>query len=267
MILEQQIYHIDCYYYKYLIECVCSVYLWKNTCDKWIVINPQLSYKVRCEDHHHINMMSTSPSSGQLCGQMKHPNSGTECFEFNLSKALNLRCVHSRFTVCGGCESCVLATRITCMKTWFSKAGDRSRRRFTLGLIRRLHSSELICHVVQLLQPMLYKDVTYARTRTKPSLRTDQATTSDDRALSLVTLEKDITDTWYWFETTNYWTKCNFLLAIMQDCEAHLLHAIGTLAKTLVASEYCAATPRSGEHSVLSEFVSIRTILKWGMHW
>ena len=210
-------------------------------------------------------MLSASPSSGQLCGQMKHPNSGTECFEFNLSKALNLRCVHSRFTVCGTCESCVLATRITRMKTWFSKAGDRSRRRFTLGLIRRLHSAELVCHVVQLLQPMLYKDFTYARTRTKPSLRTDQATTSDDRALSLVTLEKDITDTWYWFETTNYWTKCNFLLAIMQDCEAHLLHAISTLAKTLVASEHCAATPRSGEHSLLSGFVSIGNVLIWIM--
>jgi F-box/WD-40 domain protein 10 len=131
----------------------------------------------------------------------------------------------------------MLTTKLNNVKTWFLRAGDQSKRRYTLGLIRRLQSVDLVRYVINLLQPLLCKDFTYARMRTKPSLATDQATMSCDRALSPMELEKNIADSWYWFQAANYWTKSNFLLGILQCCDAHLMHAIGTHARTLLASE------------------------------
>ena len=169
---------------------------------------------------------------------MKHPDRSVEAFEFNLGQAPNLRCVNSdKTTVCGSCEACVLTNKINSVKTWFLRAGDQSKRRYTLGLVKRLHSADLVQYIINLLQPLLCKDFTYARMRTKPSLATDRATMSEDRALSTAELEKNIAESWHWFQGANYWTKSNFLLGVLQCCDAHLLYAVSTSARTLLASE------------------------------
>ena len=169
---------------------------------------------------------------------MKHPAKNVETFEFNLGQAPKLRCINTdETTVCGSCEACILTDKLNSVKTWFLRAGDQSKRRYTLGLVKRCHSVDLVQYLINLLQPLLCKDFTYARMRTKPSLATDRATMSQDRALSAEELEKNIAESWFWFQAANYWTKSNFLLGVLQSCDAHLLHAVGTQARTLLASE------------------------------
>lgn len=171
-------------------------------------------------------------------GKMKHPSSNTETYEFNLGKAKELRCLKdAKTTTCGECEACVLTKQVNRIKRWMFRAGDQSRRRFVLGLVRRLHSVDLLQYVTNLLQPLAYKDFMYAKTRTNPSLKTDRCTQSSNRALDEVDLEKEITETWFWFQNANYWTKSNYIMGVMQECEAHLLSLIATQAKTLLASE------------------------------
>lgn len=169
---------------------------------------------------------------------MKHTTSSRESYEFNLGKAPELRCIHNqKNTICGECESCLLIKRLNSVKQWFFRAGDQSRRRFTLGLVRRLHSVDLLQHLVTLLQPLLCKDFMYARSRTNPSLGTDRSTMSSDRALNTYETERNIAEAWYWFQSANYWTKWNFILCLFQECEAHLLNIIGIQARTQLASE------------------------------
>ena len=173
---------------------------------------------------------------------MKHSAPNIEVFEFNLGQAPLLRCVNTdKSTKCSECETCKLNARLREIKQWFPRLGDHSRKRFMLGLIQRTHSAELLNQVVKLLQPILYKDFTYSRSRTNPSLPTDTATLSGDRALDPKDVDHYIASTWSWFKDANYWSKANFALGILQMCDAHLLHTVGTQARTLLVSEAKAA--------------------------
>ena len=169
---------------------------------------------------------------------MKHPCPTVEPFEFNIGQAPQLRCGSTgKATVCGNCETCSLIRKIKHVEEWFQRVGTQSKRRLVLGLVRRFHSLDLLHYITQLLQPLLGKDFTYARARTKPSLQTDRATMSADRALNANEIERELSSTWDWFQSSNYWTKSNFILTLLQWCEAHLLYIVGTQAKTLLASE------------------------------
>ncbi|CAH1793733.1 unnamed protein product [Owenia fusiformis] len=181
---------------------------------------------------------------------MKHPHNSTETFSFNLGKAPELRCVNQlKNTVCGECETCHLVQKLILTRQWFQKSGDHTQKRFLLGLIRRFHSIDLLEYIVTLLQPLLCKDFTYARTRTKPSLETDRYKLNSDRALNGASMEQELIETWYWFQTANYWTKCNFILGLMRWCDAHLLHLAGLQARTLLASERKVALPKDNYES------------------
>ncbi|GFS02102.1 CMT1A duplicated region transcript 1 protein-like [Elysia marginata] len=191
----------------------------------------------QCQTH---NAFLSLPKS--LSEAMKHPSSLQEECEFNLGKALELRCVNSgAATVCGQCETCTLTNKLRDVREWFSRFGDHSKKRFMLGLLRRTRSVDMLKNVVLLLQPTLNKDYTYARSRTNPSLETDTTTLSSDRAISAATVEQITISMWEWFSRANYWTKMNFALNLLQMCGVNLLHTVYTQARTLLASEVKAA--------------------------
>lgn len=191
-------------------------------------------------------------TGSSLSSTMKHPQSNRETYEFNLGKAPELRCVFSqKATVCGKCETCELNDRLKYVKEWFPRFGDHSQKRFMLGLMRRIHSINLLQQLVTLLQPLLNKDYTYARMRTCPSLRTDTMTLSSDRSLSSGAVEYYITSTWDWFAKSNYWSKSNFALALLRLCDVHLLHILGTQARTLLISEENACGGHEGNIPLL----------------
>ena len=169
---------------------------------------------------------------------MKHTQTNIEQYEFNLGKAHELRCVNTgKSTVCGQCETCQLTLKLKEMKEWFHRLGDYSRKKFMLGLLRRIHSVDLLQQLVSLLQPVVMKDFMYARTRSQPSLKTDVMTLSADRALLEDDVLQYITSTWDWFVKSSYWSKANFAFSLLQACDAHLLHLLYTQANTLLVSE------------------------------
>ena len=197
-----------------------------------------------CQPH---NAFLSLPKS--LGDAMKHPSSLQEAAEFNLGRALELRCVNSKdATVCGECETCTLTHKLRDVREWFYRFGDHSKKRFMLGLLRRTRSIDMLKNLVLLLQPTLNKDYTYARSRTNPSLETDTATLSSDRAISATTVEQITISMWEWFSRANYWTKMNFALNLLQMCGVNLLHTLYTQARTLLASEMKAAETLAGEY-------------------
>ncbi|ESO89089.1 hypothetical protein LOTGIDRAFT_154169 [Lottia gigantea] len=180
------------------------------------------------------------------CGgdAMKHPPVNLETFEFNLGRVSNLKCESAE--KCGNCETCSLNSRISFVKSWFLRLGDHSQRRFMLGLLRRIHSVDLLTQLVNLLQPLMNKDYTYARTRTHPGLDTDLATLSSDHALTSTAVEYYLSSTWDWFTEANYWTKANFAMNILQLCGSHLLFILSSQAQTLLVSEERALSAKPG---------------------
>ncbi|XP_060555980.1 F-box and WD repeat domain containing protein 10B-like isoform X2 [Ruditapes philippinarum] len=187
---------------------------------------------------------------------MKHSAPNVEVFEFNLGRAPLLRCVKTeKSSACNECETCKLSIKLREIKQWFPRLGDHSKKRFMLGLMQRTHSAELLKQVVTLLQPVLCKDFTYSRSRTNPSLSTDNPTLSSDRALPAKKVDNYIITSWQWYGEANYWSKANFALVLLQMCDAHLLHTIGAQAKTLLISEEKAA--REFGESVYTECGSI----------
>ena len=181
---------------------------------------------------------------------MKHPDCNSEEFEFNLGSAPQLRCGYKeKATMCGKCETCLLTYRVKSVKEWFLRLGDHSKRRFMLGLLRRIHSVDLLKQLVSLLQPLTNKDFVYARMRTKPSLDTDISSMSSDRALKSSLVEQLTSSTWDWFAKSTYWTKANFALTLLHSCDIHLLHVIGSQARTLLVLEEDAAAGKLGQYS------------------
>ncbi|XP_033118488.1 CMT1A duplicated region transcript 1 protein-like [Anneissia japonica] len=169
---------------------------------------------------------------------MRHPPENTSHFEFNLGKAPELRCVHSQITTtCGECASCTLGTKLIQTKEWFQRAGETTRQKYILGLIQRFHSADLLRYVVRLLKPLLCKDYTYARSRTNASIIGDSAEFSTDRALSKSDLDEAMQELWDWFLEAGYWSKANYMMGVLQNCNGDLLHRAGTLARTMLVNE------------------------------
>ncbi|XP_074649289.1 F-box and WD repeat domain containing protein 10B-like [Tubulanus polymorphus] len=170
---------------------------------------------------------------------MKHPENNCEPFEFNIGRAFDLRCVENADgpTVCGACEACQIIAHLDNAIAWFERFGSQAKQRFLHGLVRRFRSVDLLEYVVSLLQPLLCKDYTYTRTRTKPSQQVDQPTMTGDHALDIADLEDELVEIFHWFMKANYWTKTNFVLGILKICDMPLLFSVGTLARTLLSSE------------------------------
>ncbi|XP_033630134.1 CMT1A duplicated region transcript 1 protein-like [Asterias rubens] len=173
---------------------------------------------------------------------MKHPSKNVEEFEYNLGKAPDLRCENGTITTtCDKCESCRIRNHLTKTRQWFLRAGEKTRKNFMLGMIRRFHSINLLSYITNLLRPLIGKDFTYARSRTNPSVAGDGASTGDNRALWNSETEQRVTECWLWFKDARYWSKTNYLLGVLQMCNGELLYCIGTLARTMLAAEQRAA--------------------------
>ena len=155
---------------------------------------------------------------------MKFSDPNSESSEFNLNTIYEKCCRKGEVGPCGDCESCVIDKKIKEVQSWLVLAGDQTRRRCLLGLVRRIYSTEALNYLSTLLHSVLNgKDYTYARTRTNPSLDTDRWTTSGDRMLKPEELDIKLQDLWKWFELGDYYRKLNFLLKIMTYCEVQLV--------------------------------------------
>ena len=166
---------------------------------------------------------------------MKHPHRTSESSEFNLGKTPELRCTNQETkATCGQCDSCALVTKINQVKEWFFRIGDKTKKKFLLGLLYKCHSKDLLKSVVSLLQPLASKDFTYANSRTTPGLCDDFPTVSLDRALDRNDTETQICELWSWFYEASYWTKSQFLKMILNESETHLLCVIFAECKKII---------------------------------
>lgn len=162
----------------------------------------------------------------------------SEYYEFSVGKAGELRCAKSLDNRdCGECESCLLSHSILSTRNWFWRCSHQVKKKFLMGLVQRFHSVDLLKYTVQILKPLISKDFTYARNRVSPSLDTDKARASSNRALTMSDIDLSIKYTWNWFVSSNYWTKSNFLLCLFKLCDIQLLFMVGNHAKTLLSSE------------------------------
>lgn len=180
-------------------------------------------------------------------GDMKHSKDNIEQYEFNLGKAHELRCINNgKTTTCGECETCQLNLKLKEVREWFFRLGDFSKKKFMLGLLRRIQSTDLLEQMVSLLQSVVMKDFIYSRMRTQPSLDTDAMTLSADRALNEEDVMQYITSIWDWFVQVPYWSKANFVFGLLQMCDAHLLSLLHAQARMLLVSERKADERSSG---------------------
>ncbi|MBN3290916.1 FBW10 protein, partial [Polypterus senegalus] len=138
---------------------------------------------------------------------------------------------------CGTCEKCLLKQKLSATSEWFLRASDVSKRKFLTGIIWRCQPRKLLEKTSEVLQVTLGKDFTYSRSRINPGLPGDRGTFGSDRALDPNVLRKEILQTWDWFGQSTPWTKCNYILGLLLQCEVQLLHVIGNLVRLLLARE------------------------------
>ncbi|XP_078426799.1 F-box and WD repeat domain containing protein 10B [Cetorhinus maximus] len=138
---------------------------------------------------------------------------------------------------CGSCYTCTLQLRLASARQWFLRAGDLARQRFLIGLVRRIHSLDLLLQLDRLLQPTLGKDFTHSRSSANPSLPEDLSTLSSNHTLGTLALHHYIAGTWDWFVGSGHWIKTNYLLGLFQMCEVHLLHNTGNLIRMLIVDQ------------------------------
>uniref|UniRef100_A0A674J405 F-box domain-containing protein n=1 Tax=Terrapene triunguis TaxID=2587831 RepID=A0A674J405_9SAUR len=165
-----------------------------------------------------------------------------ESLEYRLDCAPDLRCEKKTdlVPVCQICETCVLAWRVFSTKEWFLRASDVSQRKFLVGIVKRFNSLDLLNYAEKVLQTSHGKDFTFSRSRITPSLKEDMTTSTSDRALNIVTLEKAMSETWKWFKNSSYWTKANYTLLLLQMCNPKLLFIAANLVRVLLVREQSA---------------------------
>ncbi|TFK04509.1 Sushi domain-containing protein 3 [Platysternon megacephalum] len=180
---------------------------------------------------------------------MKETSKDQESLEYRLDCAPDLRCEKKTdlVPVCQICETCVLAWRVFSTKEWFLRASDVSQRKFLVGIVKRFNSLDLLNYAEKVLQTSQGKDFTFSRSRITPSLKEDMTTSTSDRALNIVTLEKAMLETWKWFKNSSYWTKANYTLLLLQMCNPKLLFIAVNLVRVLLVREQSASSKRETE--------------------
>ncbi|XP_024073376.2 CMT1A duplicated region transcript 1 protein [Terrapene carolina triunguis] len=180
---------------------------------------------------------------------MKETSKDQESLEYRLDCAPDLRCEKKTdlVPVCQICETCVLAWRVFSTKEWFLRASDVSQRKFLVGIVKRFNSLDLLNYAEKVLQTSHGKDFTFSRSRITPSLKEDMTTSTSDRALNIVTLEKAMSETWKWFKNSSYWTKANYTLLLLQMCNPKLLFIAANLVRVLLVREQSASSKRETE--------------------
>ncbi|EDV27374.1 uncharacterized protein TRIADDRAFT_52993 [Trichoplax adhaerens] len=154
---------------------------------------------------------------------------------FSIANAPQLRCTTNKYdvTTCGECEACRLTQVLNKTKEWFTRCGEASQRRFTMGLMSRIDCKTTYERLLMLLTPLVGKDYTYTRSRSSPSLEIDYVSSPSDRALKKSFVINCINETWQWFTSAKEWTRINFLLSILQWCDTRLLHILNSQCKAL----------------------------------
>lgn len=168
---------------------------------------------------------------------MRQPGRGSSLYQLSISRAPELRCVKSPVKSCGVCEDCCLGAKLNHTKEWFCRCGEPVKRKYVLGLVERFDSLDLLEYVTSLLQSFQYKDFTYMRSRSKPSLIVDTSSPPTNHALNEDELLQTIDDFLEWFSGSTYWTKANYLLGLMQLCDTHLLHILATKVRGMCERE------------------------------
>ena len=156
---------------------------------------------------------------------MKCPDERLEAFEFNIGRAPELRCTNRhKATTCGSCETCVLGLRIANVAGWFCQAGLRHQKSLVVGLIRRVNSADLLRNIVRTLRPLASKDSVYALNRGYQTIDGERIAIDGNGRVVDRTVERCIEETLDWFTAANYWTKANFLNAILRISAVQLLN-------------------------------------------
>ena len=169
---------------------------------------------------------------------MRQPERGSSLYQLSISRAPKLRCVNSPVKSCGICEDCCLGAKLKHTKEWFCRCGEPIKRRYILGLVERFDSMDLLEYVTSLLQSFQYKDFTYMRSRSKPSLIIDTSSPPTNHALNENELLETIESYLEWFSVSTYWTKANYLLCLMQLCDTHILHIVAVKTRALCEREH-----------------------------
>ena len=170
--------------------------------------------------------------------RMRQPERGSSLYQLSISRAPKLRCVNSPVKSCGICEDCCLGAKLKHTKEWFCRCGEPVKRRYILGLVERFDSMDLLEYVTSLLQSFQYKDFTYMRSRSKPSLIIDTSSPPTNHALNENELLETIESYLEWFSVSTYWTKANYLLGLMQLCDTHILHIMAVKTRALCEREH-----------------------------
>ena len=169
---------------------------------------------------------------------MRQPARDSGLYQLNVSRAPELRCINSPVKSCGACESCKVNAKLNHTKEWFDRCGKTVKRKYVLNLAERLESMDLLQYVTALLQSFQYKDFTYMRSRSKPSLIVDTSCPPSNHALDEDGLTKTVDNYLEWFSGSTYWTKANYLLGLMQLCDTHVLHILATKTGALYEREH-----------------------------
>ena len=168
---------------------------------------------------------------------MRQPERGSSLYQLSISRAPQLRCVNSLVKSCGICEDCCLGVKLNHTKEWFCRCGEPIKRKYLLGLVQRFDSLDLAEYMTSMLQSLQYKDFTYMRSRSKPSLTMDTSSPPTNHALNETELLDTMENYLKWFSASTYWTKANYMLCLMQLCDSHLLHVVATKTRVLCEIE------------------------------
>ena len=168
---------------------------------------------------------------------MRQPERGSNFYQLSISRAPQLRCVNSLVKSCGICEDCCLGVKLNQTKEWFCRCGEPIKRKYLLGLVQRFDSLDLAEYMTSMLQSLQYKDFTYMRSRSKPSLTVDTSSPPTNHALNETELLDTVENYLKWFSASTYWTKANYMLCLMQLCDSHLLHVVATKTRVLCEIE------------------------------
>ncbi|XP_044309793.1 CMT1A duplicated region transcript 1 protein [Varanus komodoensis] len=175
-----------------------------------------------------------------------------EILEYKLEYTPDLRCEKQTdlVPICHSCKSCILKWKMFSTREWFLRVSQASQRQFLVGIIKRFRSQDLLNYAWNLLQSTNTKDFTYSRSCVSSSFT---AASISNRGLDPQQLEHSMVNLWRWFLNASFWTKSNYILLLLQMCDAQLL----LMAASLICSLLSKGKITTERHSRLGQLYSV----------
>ncbi|XP_065065479.1 F-box and WD repeat domain containing protein 10B-like [Rhopilema esculentum] len=143
----------------------------------------------------------------------------------DVRKADSIRCSSGIGNDCGHCESCILRRKLAFSHQWMVRISESRKQKYIRMLLQQYSTMELTSSLLGLLQPLQYKDFTYAKSKVNSTFDNELSSIANpfDKSIQSDAVTDYMLEDEQWFLAASHWAKFNYMISVFRFCNSYTL--------------------------------------------